>query len=142
MKKTALRMAATAVLPLLPGCQVLTDGATRLAFDLEANSSALRRSGSDARSFTHQPVRWPDGVTGDYEVVLQESLHHPGAGGSLLVGDLGSRNYSNWGYNWSTTYHLHFVRVPKPLSIRKAKGELVTVDLVKNGPHTDVRALR
>jgi hypothetical protein len=131
-------IAAATILTLLNGCVLLTDGATRLAYDLESASRTLRRSEAQTLSFVHQPASWPDGVTGEYEVVLQESLHHPVSGGALLVGDLRTRSYANWG----TSYHLNFVRVPEPLQIRKSKGESVTVELRKNGAAIDVASLK
>jgi hypothetical protein len=108
---------------LLSGCVPFTDGATRLAYDLEMGARKLRGLNQESLEVTHKPRSVPDGVKGPYQIELQESLKHPAAGGSLLVGDLESHNFGNWGYNWSTTYHLNFVRVPNHLIIRKAKAE-------------------
>jgi hypothetical protein len=140
---TLLRQAtaATALLAL-SGCHLLTDGATRLAYDVESASRTLRRSDAKELAFTHRPVAWPEGVTGPYEVVVGESPDSMASGSSLLVGDLNSRNYGLWGYNWSTSYHLNFVRVPRTLRIRKSAGAPLGVQLRKNGPHIEVISLQ
>ena len=123
---------------LLSSCVLFTDGAIRLAYDLEAGARTLRGSNQESLEVTHKPRSFPDGVKGPYQIELQESLKHPAEGGSLLVGNLESHNFGNWGYNWSTTYHLNFVRVPKRLIIRKAKAEPTILLLQKAGGPIDV----
>jgi hypothetical protein len=140
---TLLRHATAATAPLsLSGCQLLTDGATRLAYDVESASRTLRRSEAKALSLTHRPISWPGGVTGPYQVVVEESPDSLASGSSILVGDLNSRNYGLWGYNWSTSYHRNFVRVPHTLRIRKPAGAPLGVRLHKNGPRIEVISLQ
>jgi hypothetical protein len=127
---------------LLSSCVLFTDGATRLAYDLEAGARKLRGSNQESLEVTHKPRSFPDGVKGPYQIELQESLKHPAEGGSLLVSDLESHNFGNWGYNWSTTYHLNFVRVPKHLIIRKTKDEPAILLLQKAGNSIDVVSIR
>lgn len=119
-----------AALVCLPGCGLpLTDGATRLASEIGNAAEKLQQSHATSLEMKHRPVSFPEGVTGRYEIVLQASLDHPRSGGALLVGDLDSHNYQNWGYNWSTTSHLNYVRVPRELRIRKNAGEVTVVVL-------------
>ena len=100
-------------------CVLITDAATRLGQDLAENAALLQRESRAERMFLHQPRSWPSGCEGGYTVTLQESLHHPSSGGSLLVGCKGERNFQTLGYSYSTTYHLNAVRVPKELSADK-----------------------
>ena len=121
----------------------LTDGATRLAGEIRGAAKRLRDSSENRLEMKHRPLSWPDGVKGRYEIVFQASLDHPRSGGSLLVGDLDSSGYRKWGYNWSTTYHLNFVRVPRELRIRKNAGEAVVVVLERRADGTvDVTDLK
>ena len=127
MKPTQLFALLLSPLACLSGCCLITDGATRLAGEIGNASQRLQHSAATTLEMKHQPSPWPDGVKGPYEIVLQRSLEHPRSGGALLVGDLDSKGYKNLGYNWGTTYHLRFVRVPRELSIRKKAGETTTV---------------
>jgi hypothetical protein len=129
MKHTLHIALLLALLACLSGCCLMTDGATRLAGEIGDASERLRHSSAASLEMKHRPFPWPDGVKGPYEIVLRRSLEHPRSSGALLVGDLDSRGYKNWGYNWSTTYHLNFVRVPRELSIRKKAGETTIVVL-------------
>ena len=133
-KQIAFRCSFLLVLLLAPlaclsGCCLMTDGATRLAGEIGDASERLHHSSAASLEMKHRPFPWPDGPKGPYEIVLQRSLEHPRSGGALLVGDSDSRGYKNLGYNWGTTYHLRFVRVPRELSIRKKSGETTIVVL-------------
>jgi hypothetical protein len=113
------------------GCSLfLTDGATRLAGEIGRAADQLRQSSATSLETQHRPVRFPDGVKGRYEIILQASINRP-RGGALLVGDLDSRGYQNWGYNWGTTFHLRQVRVPVELSIRKDAHQTTTIVLTR-----------
>ena len=48
----------------LAGCDFMTDAATRIAYDLEREAAALRRSGEATRTFTHKPKASPEGRAG------------------------------------------------------------------------------
>ena len=129
---------------LLTACGLpLTDGATRLAAEIGDASQELRKSPQASLELNHRPLSHPEGVTGAYEIVLQSSVDFPRSGGSLLVGDLDSRGYRNWGYNWSTTSHLNHVQVPEPLAIRKQAGQSTVLVLERRADGSvDVTALR
>jgi len=129
----------TAVVGLVGGaCVLMTDAATRLGQDLVENAALLQQDSGAERSFTHQPRSWPSGCQAGYTVTLQESLHHPARGGSLLVGCKGEPNIQAFGYSYSTTYHLNAVRVPKELSADKKPGESLRVTLRKQDGVIDV----
>ncbi len=107
----------------LAGCDFMTDAATRLAYDLEREANALRKSGDSARVFTHTPKKSPAGITGPYTVRLVTR-------GTIQIG------------KYHTTYHLNFVEVPKTLRIQKADGEGFVVVLTRAGDTVQVAELR
>jgi len=135
-------MRAILIAVLFAGCFLLTDGATRVAQEIGDAASRLRASPQQELEFRFLPDGRPDGVRGRYEIVLQESLNHPKSGGALLVGDLASESYALHGYNWSTTSHLHHVRVRHTLKIQKPSGEPTVFVLRKSGETIDVVELR
>jgi hypothetical protein len=123
------------------GCGLGTDAATRLAYDLVENAAQLRQEGQEL-TFAHAPRSWPAGCGSEYTIELQDSLHGPGAGGSLLVGCKGESDFREFGYSYSTTYHLNGVRVPVALRADKQAGEAIQVTLAKHGTTVDVIAVR
>lgn len=123
------------------GCGLGTDAATRLAYDLVENAEQLRQEGQEL-TFIHKPSSWPEGCKSGYTIELQDSLHRSGAGGSLLVGCKGESNFREFGYSYSTTYHLNAVRVPVALSVDKQAGEALQVTLAKHGTTVDVIAVQ
>lgn len=129
---------------LLSACGLpFTDGATHLASDLGDASQQLRQTPQSSLELSHRPLSRPEGVKGPYEIVLQSSADFPRSGGSLLVNDLNSPGYRQWGYSWSTTSHLRHVEVPKPLAIRKPAGECTVLILDRRADGTiEVTALR
>jgi len=129
---------------LLSACGLpFTDGATRLASDIGDASQQLRQSPQSSLELSHRPLSRPEGVTGSYEIELQSSADFPRSCGSLLVSDLDSPGYRKWGYNWSTTWHLRHVHVPKPLVIRKQAGESTVLVLDRRADGSvEVTALR
>ncbi len=114
---------------LLAGCEKIfdrfvSDSATRLASQIRDEAAALRKSGLTRATFIHQPKTWPDGLTGDYRV---EFVGPPGPTDGRR-GLMTAKSYD--GPLWSsTTYHLNFVRVPKPLVVAHRKGEPTLVTL-------------
>jgi hypothetical protein len=116
----------------LAGC---TDAATRLAYDLEREAEALRRSGEATRTFTHKPQSSPEGVVGAYTVILKAGPVALGSG--FLTFSKGPQQ--QW---YRTTYHMRFVEVPRDLKIRKAEGESLIVVLMRNGNTVQVTELR
>jgi hypothetical protein len=123
------------------GCGLGTDAATRLAYDVVENAASIHQDGQQV-TFTHVPHAWPEGCGSGYTIELQESLHHPASGGSLLVGCKGESNFREFGYSYSTTYHLNAVRVPATLRADKQAGDALQVTLSKHGAIVDVVAVK
>jgi len=105
----------------LAGCDFMTDAATRIAYDLEREAAALRRSGEATRTFTHKPKASPEGITGPYTVRL---------GRALSIS------------KYHTSYHSNFVEVPKMLVVRKGDGEAFQIVLTRVGDSIQVTELR
>lgn len=144
MKTTGLRLlsiAATAVALCVGGCVLITDAATRLANELKDGAASLRNSNQERLEIVHQPLSYPEGVHGPYEVVFQQSVDCSQCG-SLWVHDLETSNPDFTPGGGSTSYHRNFVVVPKELSIRKAKGQAVVIVLRKAGDAIEVESLR
>jgi hypothetical protein len=119
---------------LLTGCEKIferfvSDSATRLASQIRDEAAALRKSGLTRVTFIHRPKAWPDGLTGDYRIEFVGPPEQTDGRRGLMT----AKSYDGPLWN-STSYHLNFVRVPKPLVAAHRKGEptLVTLEL-RNG---------
>ncbi len=123
-------IAIIAGLTFLSACNPVTDAATRLAHDLEAGAKELAKSGKNELEVEHRPVSSPEGISGDYTVLLQAVQSSSPASGTLAVEAVGGKRYG-------TSYHLNFVTVPKELNIRKARGGTTYLLLRKTGVHDD-----
>ncbi len=116
---------------LLGGCTrlfeaLVSDSATRLAYQIRDEAAALHRSGEKTRTFAHYPRAWPDGPSGDYRIEFTGPPDQADGRRGLMT----AKSYD--GPLWSgTTYHLNYVRVPQPLKAAHRKGEptLVTLEL-------------
>ena len=130
------------VSPLLTGCFLITDRATRLAYDIEGGANKLRDSKQERLEIVHRPWLMPDGINGPYEILLQYSLKNPMEGGTLVAAALGEDGTWAKGEISTTSYHLNFVRVPQELVIRKPKGASTVVVLHKVVNVIEVETLR
>lgn len=117
-------------LTFLSACNTPTDAATRLGYDLEAGAKELAKSHKNELEVEHRPVSSPEGISGDYTIMLQAVQSTSPASGSLAVEAVGGKRYG-------TSYHLNFVTVPKELNIRKARGETTYILLRKTGVPDD-----
>jgi len=107
---------------VLAGC---SDGATRIAFDLEGAAGDLRHSGAEHLVVKHVPKRFPEGCSGNYDVQLS-------AASSLLIWCKDGRGEVVASH--STTYHLRFVKVPRTWILQKRDGEPTWIELTRQGP--------
>src|SRR4051812_37963620 len=96
-----------------------SDAATRLAFQLRNQSFLLRMSGRPARTFTHSPASWPNGVSADYRIEIKEGWK-PAYPGQRFIGV--ARNLTEPTF-YTTTYQMNFVTVPADLKVSHLKGE-------------------
>ncbi|MPZ44258.1 MAG: hypothetical protein GEV05_12795 [Betaproteobacteria bacterium] len=115
-----IRAACLAAVVLLCAC---TDGATRIAYDIESGVEAFRRSDAATYTIRHVPERLFDGCGEAYTVQLS-------ANSSLVIWckKSGSGEVTS---SHATTYHLRFVKVPKTFKLDKAAGEATIIDLAK-----------
>jgi hypothetical protein len=106
---------------------LLSDAATRLAYQIRDEAAELRRSGKVTRTFEHRPRGWPEGIKGDYRIEIIETRTSPRPG-HRSIGVSRNRTERTW---YATSYHLNFVVVPKDLVVSHRKGEpaIVTLEL-------------
>jgi hypothetical protein len=99
------RLVCLALSALLYGC---TDGATRIAYDIEAGVGKFQRSDARTYEIRHIPESMPDGCAGAYTVQFS-------ANSSLVIWckeSVGGKVTSSH----TTTYHLRFVKIPRRLT--------------------------
>jgi hypothetical protein len=108
-------------------CSGCSDGATRIAYDIESAVAAFRRSDAARYSMMHVPEARPEGCDGAYTVqfTANSSLviwcRKPDANGTA----------SAVASSHTTTYHLRFVRIPQTFRVDKAAGEATIIELTK-----------
>jgi len=128
------RLCAAAALACagLTGC---SDGATRLAYQIEAETAALARSGASRVTLVHQPARrWGNGCAEAYKVQVDQV-------GALIIWCLDSRTGATTGSH-STSYHGRFVESPQTWIVEKKAGESLYIDLEKGRDKARVVAVR
>src|SRR5512134_1171005 len=109
---------------------LISDAATRLAYQIRDEAAGLRRSGEATRTFEHRPKSWPDGISGDYRIEIVETKTAPRPG-HRSIGVARNLTEQTW---YATSYHLNFVEVPKDLVAAHKKGEPTRVTLeMKDG---------
>ncbi len=122
-RRAGLRTLACAVLPALTlGC---SDGATRIAYEIEAAVADFQRSSDQTRTLRHEPKASPEGCADAYTIQFS-------AASSLLIWckpAIGGKATSSH----TTTYHLRFVKVPKTYLVDKAAGKPTFIELKKEG---------
>jgi hypothetical protein len=100
-----------------------TDGATRIAGDLESAAGKLGRANGSAWTLKHVPESRPEGCAAAYSVQLTAASAlviwcKPSAGAGATSSHI-------------TTYHLRFVEVPQTWKIEKAAGDPLYIDLAR-----------
>ncbi len=111
---------------LLVACSdFLTDGATRIANEIESGAATLKGSTAASYSVKHVPKPSPEGCAGPYKLQLSERsslvICCKASGGSKVVS------------SHTTTYHLNFVDVPQTYKVDKSAGEPCFIELEKQG---------
>ena len=121
------------LLAVTTGCDLFTDAATRLAYDLEAGAGRLGRQAGASTSVRHSTPSKSGDCAGPYKVQLDKV-------GALIVWCYGAAGETVSSH--STTYHARLVDTPKTYLLDKAAGAPLTITLERRGGRaliTDVR---
>ena len=115
------------------GCDLATDPATRLAYDLEAGVGRLGREAGATYTVQHNQPSKSGECVGPYKVQLDKV-------GALIIwcNDASGHTVSSH----STSYHARFVETPQTFIVEKSAGTALTVGLERRNDRaviTDVR---
>lgn len=120
MVDIARNFAALLLAMLLAGC---TDGATRIAYDIQAGAADLQHSNRQTYVIRHVPEGRPDGCGDAYKVQFTEES-------AIVIWCIDSRT-GEVTSSHGTTYHLNFVKVPARYILEKQRGEPIDIELSK-----------
>jgi hypothetical protein len=104
---------------------LLSDAATRLAYQIRDEAASLKRSGQAKRTFEHAPRAWPEGISGPYRIEITETRTSPRPG-HRSIGVARNLTEETW---YATSYHLNFVEVPNDVVVSHQAGEATRVTL-------------
>jgi hypothetical protein len=108
----------------------VSDAATRLAYQIRDEATALKRSGQMTRTFEHMPLAWPEGISGPYRIEITETRTSPRPG-HRSIGVARNLTERTW---YATSYHLNYVDVPQDVVVSHQTGEPTRVTLeLKDG---------
>lgn len=110
----------------LLGCDVFTDAATRLAYDIESAAKKLKHDG-DKFTLHHETPSKRGECEGPYTVQLDKV-------GALIIwckSESGTVVSSP-----GTSYHRRFVDTPQTYYLNKAAGETLVIELERHGSKT------
>lgn len=118
-----LRTTALVAILFLSGCDVFTDAATRLAYDIESAAKKLRNHG-DRFTLHHETPSKRGECSGPYTVQLDQV-------GALIIWckDENGEVLSSPG----TSYHRRFVHTPETYYLDKEAGETLIIELEQKG---------
>jgi hypothetical protein len=107
-------------LTVMTGCDIGTDAATRLAYDIEAGTSRLGKEAGAKYSIEHKTPSKAGECAGPYTVQLDKV-------GAIIIWcrDAAGKTVSSH----STSYHARFVDTPQTFILEKPAGGTVTIDL-------------
>ena len=102
------------------GCDLATDPATRLAYELEAGTGRLGREAGATYTVQHNQPSKSGECIGPYKVQLDKV-------GALIIwcNDASGHTVSSH----STSYHARFVDTPQTYIVEKSAGTALTIDL-------------
>jgi hypothetical protein len=113
------------VILVLAGCSdFLTDGATRIAYDIESGSKRIGQKDGEKLTIEHHVKARPEGCSGDYHV---EFVQAPGDTHSI-VGIWCMANGKTAGSH-TTSYHSRFVSLEQTFRLDKNAGEPLFIDI-------------
>ena len=115
------------------GCDVATDPATRLAFDLEAGTGRLGREAGATYTVQHNQPSKSGECIGPYKVQLDKV-------GALIIwcNDASGNTVSSH----STSYHARFVETPQTYIVEKPAGTGLTIDLERRNDRAVITNVR
>lgn len=103
----------------ITACDILTDAATRLAYDIEDGAGSLGHEAGARYSIQHTPAQ-ADECSGPYTVQFDKV-------GALIVWCKDAAG--NTVASGSTTYHSRFVDTPKTYIVDKATGTTLVIEI-------------
>jgi hypothetical protein len=106
-------------LAVMSGCNLLTDAATRLAYDMKAAEGHLGREPGARYSIRHTPAEASE-CGGPYTVQLDKV-------GTLIVWCKDAAG--NTVASGSTTYHSRFIDTPQTFIVDKPAGTTVVIEI-------------
>ncbi len=120
-------------LSTVTGCDVATDPATRLAFDLEAGTGSLGREAGATYSIQHNQPSKSGECVGPYKVQLDKV-------GALIIwcNDASGNTVSSH----STSYHARFVDTPQTYILEKPASTALTIDLERRNDRAVITNVR
>jgi hypothetical protein len=132
---TGIRV-ATVLLGLagpLAGCDLFTDAATRLAYDIEAAESRLGRASGSRYTLVHRTPSKSGECVGPYTVQVDKV-------GALIIWckDEAGQTVSSH----STSYHARFVDTPQTTIVEKPASTPLTLDLERRGTRAVIVEVR
>jgi hypothetical protein len=106
------------------GCDVVTDAATRLAYDIKDGANRLGGEDGAMHSIHHQTPSASGQCTGPYKLQLDKV-------GAIIIWckDASGETVSSH----STTYHARYVDTPTTYLLDKEAGTTLTIDLERRG---------
>jgi len=115
------------------GCDVWTDAATRLAYDIEAGAGRLGTQSGAKYSIRHNTPSKAGECTGPYTVQVDKV-------GALVIWckDATGRTVSSH----STSYHARFIDTPRTYILEKPAGATLTIDIERRNGRATVTDVR
>lgn len=118
--------------------RLVSDAATRLAYQIRNQTILMKVSGDTRRTFAYDPGSWPDGVNGAYRIEIK-SLKTDPRPRHRSIGV--ARNLTERPWYW-TSYHLNYVDVPEDVEIAHQAGEVTLVTLERKDGRIQLTALK
>ena len=117
----------------MTGCDIGTDAATRLAYDIEAGTKRLGKAAGAKYSIEHKTPSKAGECAGPYTAQLDKV-------GAIIIWcrDAAGKTVSSH----STSYHGRFVETPQTYTLEKPAGETLTIDLERRGERAVVVSVR
>ena len=117
----------------LMGCDVATDPATRLAYELEAGTGRLGSEAGATYTVQHNQPSKSGECVGPYKVQLDKV-------GALIIWCNEASGHTVSSH--STSYHARFVETPQTYIVEKPAGTTLTIDLERRNGRAVVTNVR